>query len=88
MEENLNAEKLRGSRSRSLEDVMEEASTIGGGGSSASDIPLTDFSVTPCNGEDEIVAIVTKKDIVNKVNMVAYNFLPEMLTQVAHTTTP
>lgn len=74
-----------GESSTCLDDAMGEGSTIGGG-SSVSDVPMTEFSGISCNGEDEIVAIVTKKDTVNSVNMVAYNFLPEMLTQVTNTT--
>lgn len=69
----------------SLDDVVEEGSTIGAE-SSVSDLPITEFSGASCNGEDEIVAIVTKKDTINSVNMVAYNFLPEMLSQVINTT--
>jgi hypothetical protein len=70
-ETNLCSDKIR-----TFEDAMEEAS------SSVSGVTVS----APCNPEDEIVAIVTKKDTVNNVNMVAYNFLPEMLTQVINTT--
>lgn len=80
-ETNLCSEKSKMGLVRDLDDVAEEVSTMEGA-SSVSEAPLTEFSCTSYNGDDEIVAIVTKKDTINSVNMVAYNFLPEMLTQV------